>query len=152
MVLAWGRYPRLPKTNENEWFWLGVAIPSSQNPMKTNGFGLGSLSQGPKNQWKPMVLAWGRYPKLPKTYEKQWFWPGVAIPSSQKPMKTQKLRESQLGLKKNILYFARFLRLSSTSTLFNVLIWCALDSPAPEQPFKCFERQHITNRKNFRDS
>ena len=68
----------------------------------------------------------------------------------QKLMKTQKFRESQLALKNKILSFARFLRLSSTSTLLNVLIWCALDSPALEQPFKCFERQHITRRKIFR--
>ena len=68
----------------------------------------------------------------------------------QKLMKTQKFRESQLALKNKILSFARFLRLSSTSTLLNVLIWCALDSPALEQPFKCFECQHMTHRKIFR--
>ena len=70
----------------------------------------------------------------------------------QKQMKTQKFWESQLALKNKILSFARFLRISSTSTLPNVLIWCALDSPALEQLFKYFERQHITHRKIFRAS
>ena len=65
----------------------------------------------------------------------------------QKLMKTQKFRESQLALKNKILSFARFLRLSSTSTLLNVLIWCALDSPSLEQLFEYFESQHITHRK-----
>ena len=61
----------------------------------------------------------------------------------QKLMKTQKFRESQLALKNKILSFVRFLRLSSTSTLLNVLIWCALDSSALKQPFKFFKRQHM---------
>ena len=69
----------------------------------------------------------------------------------QKLMKTQKFRESQLALKNKILSFARFLRLSSTSTLLNVLIWCALDSSALKQPFKYFKRQHINHWKIFRD-
>ena len=64
--------------------------------------------------------------------------------------KTQKFRESQLALKNKILSFARFPRLSFTSTFRNVMIWCALDSPGLGQSFKYLERYHITHRKNFR--
>ena len=64
--------------------------------------------------------------------------------------KTQKFRESQLALKNKILSFARFPRLSFTSTFHNVMVWRALDSSGLGQSFKYLERYHITHRKNFR--
>ena len=68
----------------------------------------------------------------------------------QKWIKTQKFRESQLALKNKIWSSARFLKLSFTSTIRNVTIWCALESPSLGQPFKYLERYHITRKKVFR--
>ena len=68
----------------------------------------------------------------------------------QKLTKTQKFRGSQLALKNKILSFARFLRLSFTSTLHNVMNWRALDSPRLGKPFRYLEHYHITHRKVFR--
>ena len=42
------------------------------------------------------------------------------------------------------------LRLSFKFTILNVLIWCVIDSPDLEQPFKYFERAHISHRKILR--
>ena len=56
-------------------------------------------------------------------------------------------RESQLALKNNILSFARFPRLSFTSSFFDVMIWCALDNPRLRQSFKYLERYHIIRKK-----
>ena len=80
-----------------------------------------------------------------KFFRATWSW---KMP--QKLTKTQKFRESQLALKNKIWSFARFLKLSFTSTVRNVMIWCALDSPGLGQPFKYLERYHITHRKFFR--
>ena len=68
----------------------------------------------------------------------------------QKLTKTQKFRESQFALKNKILSFARFLRLSSTSALRNVMNWYALNSPGLGQHFKYLERHHITYKNIFR--
>ena len=68
----------------------------------------------------------------------------------QKLMKPQNFRESHFALKNKILPFARFLRLSYTSSLRNVTIWCALDIPGLGKPVKYLERHHITHRKFFR--
>ena len=67
----------------------------------------------------------------------------------QKLTKTQKFRESQLALENKILSFARFLRLNFTSTLRNVMMWHALDSPGLGQAFRYLEHYHITHRKVF---
>ena len=45
----------------------------------------------------------------------------------QKMMKSQKFRQSQFAQKNKNLHFALFPRLISTTTLRNVMIWCALD-------------------------
>jgi len=66
-----------------------------------------------------------------KFFRDTWSW---KMP--QKLTKTQKFRESQLALKIKICSFAHFLRPSFTSTVRDVTIWCALDSPALCQPFK----------------
>ena len=68
----------------------------------------------------------------------------------QKVSKTQKFRESQLALKNKILSFARFQKLSFTSTFRNVTIWRALDNLDLGQPFKYLEPYHITRENVFR--
>ena len=68
----------------------------------------------------------------------------------QRPTKTQKFRKSQLALKNKIWSLARFVKLSFTSTVRNVTIWCALESPGLGKPFKYLERYHITSKKAFR--
>ena len=65
-------------------------------------------------------------------------------------IKTQKFRESQLALKNKIWSFARFLKLSFTSTNRNVTISCALEILGVGQPLKYLERYHITRKKDFR--
>ena len=70
----------------------------------------------------------------------------------QRLTKAQKFRESQLALKNKILSFARFLRLSFTSTFRNVIIWCALDSPGLGQSFNYLKRYRTMRRKIFRVS
>ena len=54
----------------------------------------------------------------------------------QKLTKTQKFRKSQLALKNKSWSLARFLKLSFTSTVCNVTICCALDSPGLRQSFE----------------
>ena len=80
-----------------------------------------------------------------KFFRATWSW---KMP--QKLTKIQKFRESQLALKNKIWSFARFLKLNFTSTVRNVMIWCALDNPGLGQPFKYIERYHVTHRKLFR--
>ena len=77
-----------------------------------------------------------------KFFRDTWNW------KPQKLTKTQKFRESQLALKNKIWSFARFLVLSFTSTVRNVTILCALESPHLEQPFKYLGHYHIIHR-NF---
>ena len=66
--------------------------------------------------------------------------------------KTKEFWETQLALKNKIFSFARFPRLSFTSTFRNVMILCSLDNLGLGQAFKWLERYHITHRKNFRDT
>ena len=80
-----------------------------------------------------------------KFFRATWSW---KMP--QKLTKTQKFRESQLALKNKIWSFARFLKLSFTSTVRNIMIWRALDSPGLGQPFKYLGHYHITSKKVFR--
>ena len=82
-----------------------------------------------------------------KVFRATWDW---KVP--QKLTKTQKFRESQLALKNKIWSFARFLKLSFTSLVRNVTIWCALNSPGLGQPFKYLGHHHITHRKFFKDT
>ena len=80
-----------------------------------------------------------------KFFRATWSWK-----MSQKLTKNQKFRESQLAPKNKIWSFARFLKLSFTSTVHNVMIRCVLDSPGPRKPFKYLGHHHITHRKFFR--
>ena len=68
----------------------------------------------------------------------------------QKLTKTQKFRECQLTIKHKIWSFARFLKLSFTSTVRNMMIWRALENPGLGQPFKYLGHYHIIHRKFFR--
>ena len=78
------------------------------------------------------------------------FWATWGWIMPEKLTKTQKFRKSQLALKNKIWSFARFLKLSFTSTVRNVTIWCALESPHLGQPFKYLGHHHITHRKFVR--
>ena len=76
-----------------------------------------------------------------KFFRATWSW---KMP--QKLTKTQKFRESQLALKNKILSFSRFLKLSFTSTVRNIMVWRALDSPGLGQLFKYLGHYHIIRR------
>ena len=80
-----------------------------------------------------------------KVFRATWSW---KMP--QKLTKTQKFRKSQLALKNKICSFARFLKLSFTSTVHNVMIRCVLDSPGLGKPFKYLGHHHLTHRNCFR--
>ena len=80
-----------------------------------------------------------------KVFRATWSW---NMP--EKLTKTQKFRKSQLALKNKIWSLRHFLKLSFTSLVRNVTIWCALDNPDLGQPFKYLERHHITREKGFK--
>ena len=80
-----------------------------------------------------------------KFFRATWIW---KMP--QKLTKTLKFWEPQLALKNKIWSLARFLKLSFTSLVLNVTIWCALDNFGLGQPFKYLERYDITRKKVFR--
>ena len=104
-----------------------------------------SMCAGKPSSRAAVEIPWTSSYHHRKFFRATWSWK-----MTQKLIKTQKFRESQFAPKNKIWSFARFLKLSFTSTVHNVTIWCALESLGLGQPFKHLERYHIMRKKVFR--